>query len=75
MRESADGLEFDGVEALHGAEIESFGDHRVQMAFAVAGASATGLTSVSDGEAAGVSYPGFLSDMRGLGIPIEVIDN
>ena len=75
VRESADGLEFEGVETLRGAEIKSFDDHRVQMAFAVAGAAATGSTCVSDGESAGVSYPGFLSDMRGLGIPIEVINN
>jgi len=74
VREVADGLEFEGVEKLQGAEIDSFHDHRIQMSFAVAGCVAEGTTWISDTEAAGVSYPGFISDMQRLAMPIEVVN-
>lgn len=74
VTETADGLEFQGVEKLHGATIDSFKDHRVQMSFAVAGCLAEGTTFVSDAEAAGVSYPGFLRDVKNLGASIEVVE-
>ncbi len=74
VRETPDGLEFEGVERLHGAAINSFQDHRVQMSFAIAGCLAEGVTYVSDAEAAGVSYPGFLKDIAGFGANIEVVD-
>ena len=74
VTETADGLEFEGVEKLHGAMIDSFKDHRVQMSFAVAGCIADGTTYVSDAEAAGVSYPGFLRDVKNLGARIEMVE-
>lgn len=74
VTETADGLEFEGVESLHGATIDSFKDHRVQMSFAVAGCLADGTTYVSDAEAAGVSYPGFIRDVKNLGARIQVVD-
>lgn len=74
VTETADGLEFEGVESLHGATIDSFKDHRVQMSFAVAGCIANGTTYVSDAEAAGVSYPGFIRDVKNLGARIQVVD-
>ncbi|MEW6267591.1 MAG: 3-phosphoshikimate 1-carboxyvinyltransferase [Thermodesulfobacteriota bacterium] len=72
VRETADGLEFEGVAELHGAEVDSFHDHRVQMSLAVAGSVAAGTTLISDPEAAGVSYPGFVSDLISLGVPLEI---
>lgn len=74
VTETADGLEFEGVESLHGATIDSFKDHRVQMSFAVAGCLADGTTYVFDAEAAGVSYPGFIRDVKNLGARIQVVD-
>lgn len=74
VTETDDGLEFEGVESLHGATIDSFKDHRVQMSFAVAGCIANGTTYVSDAEAAGVSYPGFIRDVKNLGARIQVVD-
>jgi len=74
VKETADGLEFEGVEKLRGATIDSFHDHRVQMSFAVAGSVAEGTTFVSDPEAASMSYPSFLSDIREIGVPLKVID-
>ena len=44
---------------LHGAAIDSFGDHRIAMAFAVAGLFADGETEIQGAECAAVSFPGF----------------
>jgi 3-phosphoshikimate 1-carboxyvinyltransferase len=44
---------------LRGARLPSFGDHRIAMAFAVAGLFAEGETIVQDAECIGDSYPGF----------------
>ena len=44
---------------LIGAEVDSFGDHRIAMAFAVAGLLAEGETNIKDSECADVSFPGF----------------
>jgi 3-phosphoshikimate 1-carboxyvinyltransferase len=74
VKETADGLEFEGVEKLRGATIDSFHDHRVQMSFVIAGSVAEGTTHVSDPLAASISYPNFLPDIREIGVPIEVID-
>jgi len=74
VTEYPDALEFDGVDHLHGAEIDSYHDHRVQMAFVVAGVLADGETYVSDAEAAKISYPDFLDDMARLGMPVEVVE-
>lgn len=75
VKETTDGLEFEGVERLHGADIDSFHDHRIQMSFIVAACAADGITRISDAQAAGVSYPGFISDMQQLGIPIKIVDS
>jgi 3-phosphoshikimate 1-carboxyvinyltransferase len=45
--------------ALRGATIDSFGDHRIAMAFAVAGLFAEGETIIEGAECAAVSFPGF----------------
>jgi len=73
-KETADGLEFEGVKKLRGETIDSFYDHRVQMSFVIAGSVAEGTTLVSDPVAASASYPNFLSDIREMGVPIEAID-
>jgi cyclohexanecarboxylate-CoA ligase len=73
-KETADGLEFEGVEKLRGATIDSFQDHRVQMSFVIAGSVAEGTTLVSNPSASNASYPNFFSDIREMGVPIEVID-
>ncbi len=52
---------------LKGAAIDSFGDHRIAMAFAIAGLFAIGETEIVGAEAASVSFPEFfrtLSDLR-----------
>jgi 3-phosphoshikimate 1-carboxyvinyltransferase len=59
VTEMNDGLEIHGPAPLHGARVASFGDHRVAMAFAIAGLFADGETIVQDAECIRESYPGF----------------
>ena len=68
VEERPDGLIVAGREAgkLHGAEIEPRGDHRIAMAFAVAGLAAEGETVIHDSDCAGVSYPTFFAELRRL---------
>ncbi len=59
VQEFEDGMEIDGGHPLHGAEIDSFGDHRIAMAFAIAGLFAKGETVIKNTECVNTSYPGF----------------
>jgi 3-phosphoshikimate 1-carboxyvinyltransferase len=54
-----DGLEIHGPAPLRGARLPSFGDHRIAMAFAVAGLFADGETVIQDVDCIRESYPGF----------------
>lgn len=54
-----DGLEIHGRGSLRGARVASFGDHRIAMAFAVAGLFADGETIVQDAQCVHESYPEF----------------
>jgi 3-phosphoshikimate 1-carboxyvinyltransferase len=66
--ERPDGLRVEGHKSgkLRGAEIDPRGDHRIAMAFAVAGLAADGATTIRDAECAGVSYPNFFEDLERL---------
>ena len=68
VEERPDGLKVEGRRAgkLHGAEIEPHGDHRIAMAFAVAGLAAEGATVIRDADCAGVSYPTFFEELNRL---------
>jgi 3-phosphoshikimate 1-carboxyvinyltransferase len=59
VEEKADGLSIRGGQRLHGADIDTKADHRIAMAFAVAGLSASGETRIDQAECADVSFPGF----------------
>ena len=59
VEEREDGLRIPGGQSLHGAELDSFGDHRIAMAFAVAGLRAQGETLIRGAESAAISYPAF----------------
>ncbi len=59
VNELSDGLEIYGPAPLHGARLPSFGDHRIAMAFAIAGLFADGETVIQDAECIRESYPGF----------------
>jgi 3-phosphoshikimate 1-carboxyvinyltransferase len=57
--ERPDGLVVPGRQRFHAAEIDSFGDHRIAMAFAVAALAADGDSTIHGAEAASVSFPQF----------------
>jgi 3-phosphoshikimate 1-carboxyvinyltransferase len=64
VEERPDGMHIPGGQHLHGAELDSFGDHRIAMAFAVAALRAEGDTTIQGADAAGVSYPAFFEELR-----------
>jgi 3-phosphoshikimate 1-carboxyvinyltransferase len=59
VEEFEDGMEIEGGHPLHAAVIDSFGDHRIAMAFAIAGLFAKGETVIRNTECVNTSYPGF----------------
>ncbi|MBS1704927.1 MAG: 3-phosphoshikimate 1-carboxyvinyltransferase [Armatimonadetes bacterium] len=54
-----DGMAIEGPTPLHGAAIDATGDHRIGMAFSVAGLVATGETRVENADSIATSYPDF----------------
>ncbi len=62
--ERPDGLRIPGRQRLHGAELDSLGDHRIAMAFAIAALRAEGETTIHGADAAGVSYPAFFEELQ-----------
>ncbi len=59
VEEFEDGLDVPGGQGLHGAEIDSGGDHRIAMAFSVAALRASGDTLIRGAESAAISFPEF----------------
>jgi 3-phosphoshikimate 1-carboxyvinyltransferase len=59
VTEHADGLSVPGNQRLHGAELDSAGDHRIAMAFAVCALRAEGESVIHGADAADISFPGF----------------
>lgn len=72
VSELDDGLVIRGGKALHGAAIESRGDHRIAMAFAVAGIAACGETNIGNEDCIPVSFPGFAEILRQLGANVQM---
>ena len=64
VEEFPDGMEITGGRPLKGAKLQSFGDHRIAMAFAVAGLFATGETVIEDTACVQTSYPGFAETLK-----------
>ncbi len=58
-----DGMDVEGPVKLQGATIEAEGDHRIAMAFAVAGLVAEGATTITGAESIATSYPDFEKDL------------
>ena len=66
VEEFDDGLRIPGGQKLHGASLDSFGDHRIAMAFAVAALRAEGETEITGADAAVISYPEFFNVLESL---------
>ena len=59
VKTSADGMDIAGNGRLRGAALDSFGDHRIAMAFTVAALAAEGPSRMGGAEAASISFPEF----------------
>jgi len=71
IEEFEDGFAIDGPQKLTGGRIESEGDHRIAMAFAIAALIAGGTTEIADADCASVSFPEFyetLAEASGPGV-------
>jgi 3-phosphoshikimate 1-carboxyvinyltransferase len=66
VEEREDGLRIPGGQTLHGAELDSYGDHRIAMAFAIAALRAEGETLIRGTEAAAISYPAFFQTLAAV---------
>ncbi|MFZ0759077.1 MAG: 3-phosphoshikimate 1-carboxyvinyltransferase [Candidatus Sulfotelmatobacter sp.] len=66
VEEREDGVKIPGRQPLRGTEIESFGDHRIAMAFSIAALRAQGETLIRGSECAAISYPAFFSTLEEL---------
>jgi 3-phosphoshikimate 1-carboxyvinyltransferase len=64
VEEFPDGLRVAGRQRLRGAEIETYGDHRIAMAFAVAGLVAEGTTLIRDSACVDISFPNFFTTLE-----------
>ncbi|MGJ8697874.1 MAG: 3-phosphoshikimate 1-carboxyvinyltransferase [Verrucomicrobiaceae bacterium] len=65
VEEFEDGMEITGGQPLKGAHLKSFGDHRIAMAFAMAGLLAeSGSTVIEDTACVNTSYPGFAEHLK-----------
>jgi len=63
IEEFPDGFTIRGRGRLRGAEVHSYGDHRIAMAFAIAGLLAEEETIIHGADCLSISYPGFLEDV------------
>ena len=59
VTEHEDGMDVPGGQKLHGATIDSGGDHRIAMAFSIAALRAQGDTIIQGSESAKISFPEF----------------
>lgn len=66
VEETYDGMIIRGGKPLRGARMDSYGDHRIAMAFAVAGLFADGETVITDADCVSISYPDFEADLKRL---------
>ena len=64
VEEHPDGLTITGGQPLRGARLPSYGDHRIAMAFAVAGLFAEGETIIEDCACIETSYPTFAETLE-----------
>ena len=64
--EREDGMEIVGGCPLHGAEVQSFGDHRIAMSAAILGLFSEGQTIIHDTDCVATSYPGFYETLQSV---------
>lgn len=65
--ETSDGMIINGSGKMSGADLKGYNDHRIVMAFSVAGLFAEGKTTIDDAMSINKSYPDFFEDYNMLG--------
>ncbi|MGB2717109.1 MAG: 3-phosphoshikimate 1-carboxyvinyltransferase [Vicinamibacterales bacterium] len=68
VEEYPDGFRIE-ARPLRGGTVDSAGDHRLAMAFAIAATGASGATTITGASAVDVSYPGFFDELQRLTRP------
>ena len=66
VEEFEDGMEITGAKPLTGASLDSYGDHRIAMAFAIAGLHSQGETTITNTDCINTSYPGFTEHLESI---------
>jgi len=74
IEESEDGFSISGPQRLIGGRVDSAGDHRIAMAFSIAGLAADGVTEISGADCASVSFPGFYASLAMLTSPDGAVE-
>jgi 3-phosphoshikimate 1-carboxyvinyltransferase len=71
--ETDDGMIINGGTRPNGAQLKGYNDHRIVMAFSVAGLFANGKTTIDDAMSINKSYPSFFEDYNKLGGKANVL--
>lgn len=66
IKATEDGMIINGPTALHGADMATYGDHRLGMMAAVAALCANGAVNIDDPDCIAVSYPDFVGQLDSL---------
>ena len=66
VEELKEGFIIDGPQKFYGAEIDSYDDHRIAMAFSIAGLLARGETIIRNAECVSISMPDFFDILESL---------
>jgi 3-phosphoshikimate 1-carboxyvinyltransferase len=66
FEEREDGWKIPGQQRPHGAELDSFGDHRIAMAFSIAALRAEGESQILNADAVAVSFPEFFTTLESV---------
>ncbi|CUS78624.1 3-phosphoshikimate 1-carboxyvinyltransferase [Candidatus Kryptonium thompsonii] len=66
VEEYDDGFSFEGRKKLKGTLIQTFNDHRIAMAFSIAGLIAEGETVIDDPECVKISFPNFYEILKNI---------
>ncbi len=71
--EKEDGMEIIGVKEYTGGVVDSFNDHRIVMASAIASAKCKNSVTIINAEAVNKSYPSFFEELKRLGASVKEV--
>lgn len=74
VRETADGLEIDGIAEFKGAKVKGCNDHRMVMSAGICAVRLSGEIDCDDAMSINKSYPDFYKDYNNIGGKADVLD-